>query len=262
MSGMLLETRELSRNFGGLQAVSNVSIRVSEGRVLGIIGPNGAGKTTLINLITGHLAPSSGQVMIDGRDLTGQKPWTIAHAGVARTFQIVKPFRAMAVEENVAIGAMFCAGGATSVRAGIDLSEEILAKVGLADKATARPGELSVADTKRLELAKALAMRPRLLLLDEVMAGLRPNEVTDSVGLIKDLQSEGMTIVAIEHVMKAIMAISDEVFVLHEGRELAQGPPREIAHDERVIEAYLGERYARRQEEQDDGKSEKRDAGS
>jgi branched-chain amino acid transport system ATP-binding protein len=253
MSETLLETQGLSRSFGGLQAVSDVSIKVPEARVLGVIGPNGAGKTTLINLITGHLAPTSGQVMIGGRDLTGQKPWTIAHAGVARTFQIVKPFRAMTVEENVAIGAMFCADGASSVRAGLDLSEEILTRVGLADKAESRPGELSVADTKRLELAKALAMRPRLLLLDEVMAGLRPNEVNDSVELIKGLQSEGITIVAIEHVMKAIMAISDEVFVLHEGRELAKGPPHEIAHDQRVIEAYLGKRYARRQKEQGDG---------
>ncbi len=246
MTKVLLEAQELSRSFGGLQAVDDVSVAVAEGSVLGIIGPNGAGKTTLINLITGHLSPTSGRVIIDGRDLTGHKPWDIARAGVARTFQIVKPFRAMTVRENVAMGAMFSSDGAKSVREGLDRSTAILSKVGLEDKATSRPGELSVADTKRLELAKALAMGPRLLLLDEVMAGLRPNEVDDSVGLIKGLQSEGMTIVAIEHVMKAIMAISDEIFVLHEGRELVKGPPQEIAHDQRVIEAYLGERYARR----------------
>ena len=249
MTTALLEAEGLSKRFGGLEAVSDVSVVVPEGKVLGIIGPNGAGKTTLINLITGHLSPSSGRVVIDGRDLTRHKPWDVARAGVARTFQIVKPFRAMTVRENVAMGAMFRSGGTKSVREGLERSEAILSRVGLEGKGASRPGELSVADTKRLELAKALAMRPRLLFLDEVMAGLRPNEVDDSVKLIKGLQSEGMTIVAIEHVMKAIMAISDEIVVLHEGRELVKGPPQEVARDERVIEAYLGERYARRHQQ-------------
>jgi branched-chain amino acid transport system ATP-binding protein len=259
MTKALLEAQDLSRSFGGLQALSDVSVAVPEGSILGIIGPNGAGKTTLINLITGHLSPTSGRVVIGGRDLTGHKPWDIARAGVARTFQIVKPFRAMTVRENVAMGVMFSSDGAKSVREGLERSAAILSKVGLEDKGMSRPGELSVADTKRLELAKALAMGPRLLLLDEVMAGLRPNEVDDSVELIKGLQSEGMTIVAIEHVMKAIMAISDEIFVLHEGRELVKGPPQEIARDQRVIEAYLGERYARRHQEDGAG-SENEDA--
>jgi branched-chain amino acid transport system ATP-binding protein len=241
----LLETRGLSRRFGGLVAVSDVSVEVHEGEILGVIGPNGAGKTTWINLITGYLTPSAGRVLINGNDMTGHKPWEVAQARVARTFQIVKPFREMTVRENAGVGAMF-GPGKSAVAAAMEAGEQVLERVGLANRADARPGELSVADTKRLELAKALAMKPRLLLLDEVMAGLRPNEVEKSVALIRSLKSEGITIVAIEHVMKAIMAISDRVLVLHEGKELARGSPEEIAEDQRVIEAYLGERYARR----------------
>jgi branched-chain amino acid transport system ATP-binding protein len=248
----LLQTRDLGRRFGGLEAVVEVSLEVHAGQVLGIIGPNGAGKTTLINLITGYLAPSSGRVFIGGKDVTGRKPWVVAHEGVARTFQIVKPFRAMTVRENVATGTMFGPEGAGSVGEALRSADEVLERVGLADKGEARPGELTVSDTKRLELGKALAMRPRLLLLDEVMAGLRPNEIDASVDLIRSLRSEGMAIAAIEHVMKAIMAISDEVFVLHEGRMLVQGSPETVARDERVIEAYLGERYARRHKDEQD----------
>ncbi|MFN2488909.1 MAG: ABC transporter ATP-binding protein [Actinomycetota bacterium] len=251
----VLETSVLACRFGGLQALSEVSIVVEEGRVLGIIGPNGAGKSTLINVVTGYVKPDSGQVLIGGKDLTGRKPWDLARSGVARTFQIVKPFRDMTVRENAAVGAMFGPGDKTSVQDSLGRSNEILERVGLSDKADAHPGELSVADTKRLELAKALAMKPRLLLLDEVMAGLRPKEVDATVELIRSLRSEGITVIAIEHVMRAIMAISDEIFVLHEGRELAHGPPQEVARDERVIEAYLGERYAR-QHEHDDVKRE------
>ena len=245
----LLEIREISCRFGGLQALSGVSLEVDEGAVLGIIGPNGAGKSTLANVVTGFLSPSTGRVLIAGKDMTGRKPWLLARAGVARTFQIVKPFRAMSVRENVAIGAMFGVGGKSSVAESLSRSEEVLDRVGIADKAEAHPGELSVADTKRLELAKALAMKPRLLLLDEVMAGLRPPEVDAAVALIRSLGSEGMTVIAIEHVMRAIMAVSDEILVLHEGAELARGGPEEIAHDERVVKAYLGERYAQREED-------------
>jgi branched-chain amino acid transport system ATP-binding protein len=255
----LLETRGLSCRFGGLEALSEVSLEVDAGRVLGIIGPNGAGKSTLVNAVTGYLRPSSGRVLVAGKDMTGRKPWHVARAGVARTFQIVKPFRAMTVVENAAVGAMFGPGGKTSVHDSLVRSKEILERVGLADKADAHPGELSVADTKRLELAKALAMKPRLLLLDEVMAGLRPNEVDAAVELIRSLRAEGITVIAIEHVMRAIMAISDEVLVLHEGKQLAHGPPEEVARDERVVEAYLGERYARRHK--DDERREVDDGG-
>jgi branched-chain amino acid transport system ATP-binding protein len=253
----LLQTRGVGCRFGGLEALADVSIDVEQGRVLGIIGPNGAGKSTLVNVITGYVTPTAGRVLVGGVDMTGKKPWHLARVGVARTFQIVKPFREMSVRENVAVGSMFGPTEARSVLDGLTRSDEVLARVGLAEKADAHPGELTVSDTKRLELAKVLAMGPRLLLLDEVMAGLRTNEIDECVELIRSLKTEGITVVAIEHVMRGIMAISDEVVVLHEGRELVKGTPKEVATDERVIEAYLGERYARRHK--DDG-GEDRDA--
>jgi branched-chain amino acid transport system ATP-binding protein len=242
----VLETRDLSRRFGGVDAVAGLSMAVEEGTVLGIIGPNGAGKSTLINLITGHVKPSAGRVMVDGRDVTGRKPWVIAKERVARTFQIVKPFRNLTVRENVAIGAMYGPGHPRSARTAVEQADETLERVGLADRAELSPGDLSVADARRLELAKALAMRPRLLLLDEVMAGLRPGEIEPSLDLIRSLRDDGVTILVVEHVMKAILAVSDEVLVMHEGRELTRGPPEQVVKDDRVIEAYLGERYAKR----------------
>jgi branched-chain amino acid transport system ATP-binding protein len=242
----VLEVEQLGRRFGGLAAVDDVSFDLDEGTVLGVIGPNGAGKSTLINLITGHLKPSSGHVRIDGRDVTGARPWVIAEAQVARTFQIVKPFRDLSVRENVAIGSMFGPSRAGSTREAIALAGDVLERVGLADKGEAEPGELSVADARRLELAKALAMRPRLLLLDEVMAGLRPREIDGALELIRSLRDEGMTILVVEHVMKAILSISDSVLVMHEGKELVHGKPQDVMEDERVIEAYLGQKYAQR----------------
>jgi branched-chain amino acid transport system ATP-binding protein len=242
----VLEVEHLGRRFGGLKAVHDVSFSLDEAQTLGVIGPNGAGKSTLVNLITGHLKPTAGRVVIDGRDVTGAKPWVIAKARVARTFQIVKPFRDLTVRENVAIGSMFGPTRARSTREAISRAGEVLERVGLADSAKAQPGNLSVADARRLELAKALAMRPRLLLLDEVMAGLRPREIEAALDLIRSLRDDGITIVVVEHVMKAIMSVSDSVLVMHEGGELVHGPPQEIVEDERVIEAYLGERYAER----------------
>lgn len=242
----LLETQGLTRRFGGLAAVDDVTFDVATGTTLGVIGPNGAGKSTFINLVTGHIAPSRGRVLIDGRDMTGAKPWQIAHAGVARTFQIVKPFRGMTVRENVAVAQLYGRGRVKTTSAAMTSAEEVLERVGLADKATASPGELAVADVRRLELAKALALRPRLLLLDEAMAGLRHSEIDASLELINTLKAEGMTIVVVEHVMKAILAVSDEVLVLHQGKVLTRGQPREVLADERVIKAYLGESYARR----------------
>jgi branched-chain amino acid transport system ATP-binding protein len=241
-----LETRDLSRRFGGLEALSDVSLSVEPGTVLGIIGPNGAGKSTLINLVTGHLKPSSGSVCVDGRDVTGQRPWVIARAGVARTFQIVKPFRELTVRDNVAIGAMYGPDGADSVKDAQRRADDVLERVGLAGRGEVSPGELGVADARRLELAKALALGPRLLLLDEVMAGLRGSEIEPALELIRSLRDEGMTIVAVEHIVKVILSVSDEVLVLHEGRELTRGKPDEVVKDERVIEAYLGQRYAKR----------------
>ncbi len=242
----ILEVRNLSKRFGGLWALRDVTFSVAEGQILGIIGPNGAGKSTLINLVTGQSRPTSGQVLIGGKDLTGARPWVIAHNRVARTFQIVKPFRGLTVRENVAIGAMNGSDRDRTVQDALDSTDELLTLVGIAQYANAAPSQLSVADARRLELAKALACRPRLLLLDEVMAGLRPQEIDVAVELINRLRDSGITIVAVEHVMKAIISISDQVIVLHHGAVLAVGPPRQVLADERVVEAYLGHRYASR----------------
>jgi branched-chain amino acid transport system ATP-binding protein len=242
----VLETRDLTRRFGGVAAVTDLSLSLDEGTVLGVIGPNGAGKSTLINMITGHVKPSQGRVLVDGRDVTGRKPWVIAKSRVARTFQIVKPFRNLTVRENVAIGGMYGPEHAGSAREAVEQADEALERVGLLEKADASPGDLSVADARRLELAKALAMRPRLLLLDEVMAGLRPGEIQPALELIRSLKDDGVTVLVVEHVMKAIMAVSDSLLVMHEGRELVHGDPKEVMEDERVIEAYLGRRYAER----------------
>ncbi|MEO7982312.1 MAG: ABC transporter ATP-binding protein [Sporichthyaceae bacterium] len=244
----VLETRDLGRRFGGLHAVAGVSFSVPEGEVLGVIGPNGAGKSTFINLVTGHIRPTSGRVLIDGRDLTGAKPWTVAGARVARTFQIVKPFRGMSVRENVVVGLLHGPERARTMSGARSTADEMLARVGLAQHADRSPGELTVADARRLEFAKALALRPRLLLLDEVMAGLRPAEIEPSLELIRELKGQGVTIVVVEHVMRAIVAVSDRVLVLHQGKVLTVGAPKDVLSDSRVIEAYLGKRYAKRQE--------------
>jgi branched-chain amino acid transport system ATP-binding protein len=243
---VILEVRNLARRFGGVWAVRDVSFSVAEGEIVGVIGPNGAGKTTLINLITGHLRPSDGHVVIDGRDVTGQRPWSIAHDYVARTFQIVKPFRGLTVRENVAIGAMHGSRRDRTVRDAMATADRLLDLVGIAHRAGSSPAELSVADARRLELAKALATRPRLLFIDEVMAGLRPPEIDAAVALIHRLRDAGITIVAIEHVMKAIRSISDRIIVLHQGSILVSGTPDEVLADRRVIEVYLGRRFAQR----------------
>ena len=244
----VLETRGLGRRFGGLQAVSDVSFSVPAGQVLGVIGPNGAGKSTFINLVTGHIKPTEGRVLIDGKDLTGARPWVIAQAGVARTFQIVKPFRGMSVRENVAVGILYGSTGTNVMSKALKAAEEVLEEVGMAGLGDRPPGELSVADARRLEFAKALALRPRLLLLDEVMAGLRHTEIEPSLELIRKLKARGITIIVVEHVMKAILAVSDQVLVLHQGKVLTSGDPHEVLSDARVIEAYLGHRYVKRRE--------------
>jgi branched-chain amino acid transport system ATP-binding protein len=244
----LLETQGLSRRFGGLQAVSDVSFSVPAGQVLGVIGPNGAGKSTFINLVTGHIKPSAGKVLIDGKDMTNAKPWAIAAAGVARTFQIVKPFRGMTVQENVAVGILYGPSDTNRMAPALREADEVLDEVGIVHLGQRAPGELSVADARRLEFAKALALKPRLLLLDEVMAGLRHSEIEPSLELIRRLKERGLTVIVVEHVMKAILAVSDQVLVLHQGAILTSGEPRKVLSDPRVIEAYLGKKYAARRE--------------
>jgi branched-chain amino acid transport system ATP-binding protein len=239
----MLETRALTRRFGALRALSSVSLSVQPGTILGMIGPNGAGKSTLINVITGHLRPTAGTVLIDGTDLTGAAPWRIAHAGVARTFQIVKPFRGLTVRENVAISAMYGHARAATKRGAFERADGVLESLALTPLARRGPAELSVGDARRLELARALAARPRLLLLDEVMAGLRAAEVETMVGLIKSLRADGVTVLVVEHMIKVIAAVSDEICVLHHGEVLTCGAPQAVLSDPQVIKAYLGTRY-------------------
>ena len=216
------------------------------GHLLGVMGPNGAGKSTLINLLTGHIKPTTGTVTVAGHDYTGARPWRIAHAGVARTFQIVKPFRGMTVVDNVALAGLFGPQRIRRVARARQAALESLDRVGLAGKAGLSPGELSVADARRLELAKALALGPTVLLLDEVLAGLRPAEIEPALQLIDSLRAEGLALLMVEHVVHAIAAVSTEVLVLHHGEVLMRGPARDVLADERVVEAYLGTRYASR----------------
>jgi len=241
-----MEAVGLCRHFGGLKAVDGVSLTLEPGTVLGLIGPNGAGKSTLLNLMSGGERPTAGRLLLDGRDLTGARPWVFARAGVARTFQISKPFRHLTVAENVTTGALYGAEPERRPAAARARGEAILKRVGLDGRAGARVAELPVAAVRRLELARALAQQPRLLFLDELLAGLRAADIAAVVDLIRSVRDEGVAVVFVEHVVRAVFAVSDSVVVLDRGRILAQGTPAEIAVDERVIGAYLGRRHAER----------------
>lgn len=246
--GALLILDEVSRRFGGLNAVDSVSFSVGPGEILGLIGPNGAGKTTLINLITGVYPATAGSVRFDGRDITRLRPHQIARLGLSRTFQIVQPFPKMTVLENVAAGALFSgrAGGMADAR---DAALEHLQFTGLAEMAERPAAALTLAMRKRLELAKSLAMKPRLLMLDEVNAGLNPTEIDEALRMIRKVADRGMTIIVIEHLMKVVLSVSHRVIVLHHGQLIAQGRPREVVTDNAVIEAYLGSKFAEVQQE-------------
>jgi branched-chain amino acid transport system ATP-binding protein len=239
----LLELDGVTRRFGGLNAVEGVSLAIEKGEILGLIGPNGAGKTTLINLITGVHPANSGRVRFDGQDITRLQPYRIARLGLARTFQIVQPFPKMTVVENAAAGALF-AGRASGVREAHAIARRHLEFTGLAHMAERPAAALTLASRKRLELAKALAMNPRLLMLDEVNAGLNPAEIAEALDLIRKIASLGVTIIVIEHLMKVVLSISHRLAVLHHGQLIAHGAPREVVGDKRVIEAYLGSKYA------------------
>jgi len=239
----LLRAEGLTRRFGGLVAVDDASLEVSEGGLIGLIGPNGAGKTTLFSLVSGFLAPSAGRVTFAGEDVTAEAPHRRAARGMARTFQIVQPFAGLTVRENVAVGAYLRhPGRAEAVRA----AEAVAREVGLGPMLDAQASALTVAGRKRLELARALATAPRLLLLDEVLAGLNPSEVRDIIPVIRAIRERGVAILMIEHVMQAVMNLCDHVHVLAGGRMIASGPPRAVTADPRVVEAYLGHGAAAR----------------
>jgi branched-chain amino acid transport system ATP-binding protein len=242
-----LDLLSVTKRFGGLPAVDDLSFAVREGEVLGIIGPNGAGKSTLIGLIGGALAPTAGTVAYQGRTIGRLSPHARSQLGIARTFQLTQPFVGLDVRENVLVGALF---GRKQLGRGEAqrVADEVLERVGLTRKARLRGDELTVADRKRLEVARALATNPRLLLLDEVMAGLTPNEVDQAVGLIREINRSGVTVLVVEHIMRAIRGVSDRVLVMHHGRKIAEDAPDAVLADPRVIEAYLGERYAKQRQ--------------
>ena len=234
-----LEVRGLTKRFAGLVAVSDVSLDVETGRITALIGPNGAGKTTCFNMIAGTFPASSGTVRFDGRDLAGLAPEEVCALGIARTFQIVRPMQGLSVVDNVMVGALHRERDLVRAR---QLALATLARVGLAAKANAIASDLTLPDRKMLELARALATQPKVLMLDEVMAGLRPNEADRIAATLRELNQHGLTIFLIEHVMRVVMSTAHAVVVLHHGEKIAEGPPRQIAADARVIESYLGKR--------------------
>ncbi len=237
---MILEVKGVTKRFGGLIAVNDVSFDLPEGQILGLIGPNGAGKTTLFNCINGVYPPTEGQVIFKGEDITGLKTYNVAHRNLARTHQIVKPMNDLTVNENVMVGACF-GGEGKSLHDASEISQEVLDFLGIGDRSEQLAGSLNVAQKKRLEMARALASRPKLLLLDEVLAGLNPTEITEMVTTVKNIRDQGVTIIMIEHVMHAIMNVSDRIIVLDYGSLIAEGLPDEISNNEKVIEAYLGD---------------------
>jgi branched-chain amino acid transport system ATP-binding protein len=239
----LLELRGVSRHFGGLKAVANVDLALQAGEVVGLIGPNGAGKTTLVNLITGVYPLSSGSIRFAGEDVTRQRPWQAARRGIARTFQIVQPFPEMTVLENVSAAALF-AGGAAYGEEARQAALEHLRFVGLAESSDKPAAALTLAMRKRLELAKGLAMNPRLLLLDEVNAGLNATEIDGALTLIRRIAARGVAILIIEHLMKVVLSLCSRIVVLHHGEQIASGDPQSIVRNPAVVQAYLGRRYA------------------
>jgi len=243
VASALLQVQEVSKSFGGLIAVRSVSLELQAGGVSALIGPNGAGKTTLFALMSGFLRPDTGRILLAGADITGDAPHLNARRGLTRTFQIVQPFAAQTVRENIAVGAhLHC----TARREALAAAEAVAQRVGLAPQLDKPAGELTVAGRKRLELARALATRPRLLLLDEVLAGLNPQEVGEMVPVVRAIADEGVTVLMIEHVMQAVMNLAAHVWVLAQGQLIAAGTPGEVTRDVKVIEAYLGHNAARR----------------
>lgn len=237
----MLEVTAVSKSFSGLEALRDVSFDVKEGTIVGLIGPNGAGKTTLFNVIAGRIQPTAGRILFDGMDVTGLRPHQTARSGIARTFQLMRPFASLSALENVTIATLRHATNRAEAR---HEARRVLHRVGLDQWADRRSSELSTAGLKRLELARALASKPKMLLLDEVLAGLTPQERQPVLDLLMALRAEGTTMLIVEHVMAAIMALSDEILVLHHGELLAAGAPSAVINDPRVVDAYLGETLA------------------
>lgn len=237
---MILQLEGVSKRFGGLQALSRVTFDLPEGQILGLIGPNGAGKTTLFNVINGVYSPEEGRIHFRARDITGQRSYYTARQGLARTHQIVRPLNELTVRENVMVGSCF-GREKHNLASARQVANEVLAFVGLESRSDQLAGSLNVAQKKRLELARALAARPYLLLLDEVLAGLNPSEIATMVETVRKIRETGVTIIMIEHVMHAVMNVSDRVIVLDYGQQIAEGTPEEISRNEKVIEAYLGD---------------------
>ena len=235
----LLEVRDLSKRFGGLQAVGNVSFTLYQGEILGLIGPNGAGKTTLFNLVNGVHRSDSGTITFSGRNITGYTPDQVVHLGLARTHQIVRPLNGLSVLENVTVGACF-GREYQSMRPARATALEVLERVGLSSRAHSPARSLTLAGKKRLEVARALAAKPMLLLLDEVLAGLNPTEIAHMIDLVRSIRDSGVSVFMIEHVMQAIMNLSDRILVLNLGHKIAEAPPAEVVKNSDVVEAYLG----------------------
>jgi branched-chain amino acid transport system ATP-binding protein len=236
----ILSCHGVAKHFGGLAAVKEVFFDMVENEVLGLIGPNGAGKTTLFNLIAGAIKPNKGSIYFEGRDITGSKPNVICRMGLGRTYQITKPFLQMTVLENVICACYFGTDKKRTLKECTAAAKAILDRIGLADKIKRYGSELTLVERKRLEFARALGTNPRILLLDEVIAGLNPTETQEMVDLLNDIRTQGISILMIEHVMKAVMGVSDRVIVLNHGQKIAEGLPTEIVSNSEVIEAYLG----------------------
>ena len=237
----LLEGNQLVKSFGGLMATNGVDFHLEGGEILGLIGPNGSGKTTLFNLIAGVFKPDKGQIRFEGRNITGTGCATVCQLGIARTFQITRPFPLLTVLENVQLGRAYGSDPAKTLEQAQIEADEILKFIGLSSKRKAPAGRLGVIDRKRLELGKALSTKPKVLLLDEIMAGLNPTEVLAATDLVKQIRDSGISLIVIEHMMRAIMGICHRVIVLNAGRKIAEGTPREVVLDRGVIEAFLGE---------------------
>jgi ABC-type branched-subunit amino acid transport system ATPase component len=238
-----LKIEGLCKSFGGLMAIHNLELGVEKGEIIGLIGPNGSGKTTTLNLLTGFLKPDSGTITFRGENVTGLPRSRVCQKGIARTFQLIKPFLDFTALQNVMVGRAYGQEPVKSLKVAAQQSREFLERVGLLDKAEVLAKDLTLMERKRLELARALAARPQLLLLDELMAGLNPGETEDACQLIKQIRDAGISIVVVEHIVKAICGVSDRIIVLNMGEKIAEGPPEEIVHNPHVIEVYLGQAH-------------------